>query len=84
MRNLLAFLLMLSCSLPLTSCSNPATFPEAEAQDVDSGELAMAFDIAGEVEGMKSLLVAENGVVIGERYFNGTVNLPSNCSHAEQ
>jgi len=45
--------------------------PDAEAQGIDTELLAEAYSLAGQVEGMRSLLVARNGVLVAEGYFNG-------------
>ena len=58
----------------LASCSTGPTevspYPEADAQDVDGWELASATTRLSEIDGMRGLLVARNGVLILEEYFN--------------
>jgi CubicO group peptidase (beta-lactamase class C family) len=46
-------------------------FPGAEEQGFDIGLLAEAYSEAARVEGMKSLLVARNGELVAEAYYNG-------------
>ncbi|UCG85002.1 MAG: serine hydrolase [Gemmatimonadota bacterium] len=58
----------------LASCSTDPTetspYPEADAQDVDGWELAEATSLLSQVDGMRGWLVARNGVLVLEEYFN--------------
>jgi len=58
----------------LASCADDPTdaspYPEAEAQGIDGWELADATDQLARVEGMRGFLVARNGVIVLEEYFN--------------
>jgi len=69
-RALLATWLMAS----MASCSSGATdvppYPEADAQDIDAWALADATALLSEVDGMRGFLVARNGVLVLEEYFN--------------
>lgn len=59
----------------LSSCSDdlsaPLPYPEADAQNVDVWELAKATERLSLVDGARGFLVARNGVLIVEEYFNG-------------
>ncbi|MFC1790914.1 serine hydrolase domain-containing protein [Gemmatimonadota bacterium] len=59
----------------LASCSTgptePSPYPEADAQNVDGWELAEATANLSQVQGMRGFLVARNGVLVLEEYFNG-------------
>jgi len=76
-RSLLIVLLAVSINA-FNSCGsdeNPvggpsARFPLASEQRLDPARLAEAFDAARLNHGVKCLLVARNGVLVGEEYFN--------------
>jgi CubicO group peptidase (beta-lactamase class C family) len=57
----------LAVLLVLSSLSCQVT---SQVSDVEQS-LAPAFEAAAQIEGMKSLLVARHGQLIGERYYNG-------------
>jgi CubicO group peptidase (beta-lactamase class C family) len=68
------FLSAFHCSLLLGCQSSQQAeplFPEAEGQGFDAELLAEAYSVAGQIEGMRSLLVARNDVLVAERYYNG-------------
>ncbi len=58
----------------LASCSTEPTdtspYPVADAQNVDGWELADAAVLLSQVDGMRGFLVARNGVLVLEEYFN--------------
>jgi CubicO group peptidase (beta-lactamase class C family) len=60
----------------LVACGNdatgPSSYPAADAQNVDGFALSEATNQLSRVEGMRSFLVARNGVLMAEEYFNGT------------
>jgi CubicO group peptidase (beta-lactamase class C family) len=58
----------MSCS---TDPTTPPPYPDAEAQDIDGWALADATARLSQVEGMRGFLVARNGVLVVEEYFNG-------------
>ena len=64
---LIAFILIfqINCS------ETPDTPFLASDQNIDSIQLAEAYVLAGQIDGMKSLLVERNGVIVAENYFNG-------------
>jgi CubicO group peptidase (beta-lactamase class C family) len=54
------------------NCSEtPETPFLASDQNIDSAQLAAAYALAGQIDGMKSLLVERNGVIVAEYYFDG-------------
>ena len=61
-------------SLLHTSCrneENDRNFPLAKEQNVDEAMLVSAFERIQHVEGIASLVVCRNGVIIAEEYYNG-------------
>jgi len=58
----------------LVSCSTeppePSPYPDADAQNVDGWELAEATARLSRVDGMRGFLVARNGILVLEEYFN--------------
>ena len=58
----------------LASCATEPTdtspYPEADAHGIDGWELAEATDRLSQVDGMRGFLVARNGVIVLEEYFN--------------
>lgn len=63
---------ILLVGLQCTSCSDTQSpYPAAEAQGIDGAALAGVVATASEIEGMKWLLVARNGALVTEEYFNG-------------
>jgi len=53
-------------------CSETPDSPiQAFNQNIDSSQLAEAYALAGQIDGMKSLLVERNGIIVAEYYFNG-------------
>jgi len=57
-----------SCS---SDPSQPIPYPEADAQNVDVWELEEATERLSRIDGARGYLVARNGVLIVEEYFNG-------------
>ncbi len=61
----------------INGCENPSektetsVYPEAEKQNVDSNQLAIAFTNAEEIGDLQGLAVARNNVIVAEEYFNG-------------
>jgi CubicO group peptidase (beta-lactamase class C family) len=59
----------------LSSCSGnpsePIPYPEADAQNVDVWELVEATERLSRIDGARGFLVARNGILILEEYFNG-------------
>ena len=59
----------------LASCSTGSTdvspYPEADAQNIDGQELAGATAVLSQIDGMRGFLVARNGILVLEEYFNG-------------
>ena len=53
-----------------TDPTDTSPYPEADAQGVDGWQLADATDRLSQVDGMRGFLVARNGVVVLEEYFN--------------
>lgn len=53
-----------------TDPTDTSPYPVADAQGVDGWELADATDRLSRVEGMRGFLVARNGVIVLEEYFN--------------
>lgn len=67
---------MLLCFAPLLlSCTDdptgPSPYPEADAQNVDVWALVEATDRLSQIDGARGYLVARNGALIVEEYFNG-------------
>jgi len=58
----------------LVSCSTGSTevspYPEADAQNIDGRDLADATAVLSQIDGMRGFLVARNGVIVLEEYFN--------------
>ena len=46
-------------------------FPNATSQNINSHQLAEAYEIARNIDGMRSLLLERNEVLVSEEYFNG-------------
>lgn len=75
-KSLCFFALLLLFAVTNWQCSGDdplspqARFPLAEPLAFDMEKLAMAFDKAAETEGLESLLVSRNGVLVGEAYFH--------------
>jgi len=62
------------CVCLMACSSDPTTtspYPDAEAQDIDGWVLADATARLSQVEGMRGFLVARNGELVVEEYFNG-------------
>jgi len=61
---------LLLCTLACQS--DPySPYPDADEQGIDGNALADIVETARHIEGMKWLLVARNGVLVAEQYFNG-------------
>lgn len=62
--------LFLSCAGNEEAASGPSQrFPLAAANRIDTSRLSAAYDAARQNQGVKCLLVARNGVLVGEEYF---------------
>jgi len=63
------------CATILWSCADSgavtAPYPEAEKQNLDGQALLAATGRLSRVDGMRGFLVARNGVLVVEEYFNG-------------
>ena len=55
-----------------SSAGPTSPYPEADAQGVDGFALAGAVERFSAVEGMRSVIMSRNGVVLAEEYFNET------------
>ncbi len=69
----LKYLVFLLLSITIISCesddSSSYSFPLAAEQNINPQQLADAYEIASNTEGLKSLLVSRNGVLVAEEYF---------------
>jgi CubicO group peptidase (beta-lactamase class C family) len=65
--SLIFFLILSTCDKDPVKEESP--YPLAEAQNIDGQKLAEAYAQARQIEGMKCLLVARNGVLVAEEYF---------------
>ncbi len=65
-------LLALAASTCADDSTGPSPYPAAEQQHVNGFALAEAADQLSQVVGMRSFLVARNGALVAEEYFNGT------------
>jgi CubicO group peptidase (beta-lactamase class C family) len=66
---LLLMFSFISCATDQPVSPSDARFPQAAAQNIDATKLGQAFDEARLNGGVKCLLVARNGVLVGEEYF---------------
>jgi CubicO group peptidase (beta-lactamase class C family) len=67
---LLAPFLVVACG---SDAAGPdARYPEAAAHGMDAGALERAFSEARDIEGIRTLLVQREGVLIAEEYFHGS------------
>jgi CubicO group peptidase (beta-lactamase class C family) len=60
---------LLSCATDHPVSADDVRFPQASAQNIDATRLAQAYDEAKLNQGVMSLLVVRNGVLVGEEYF---------------
>ena len=44
-------------------------FPEARKQNIDVAQLVIAFEMADQIDDLRGLAVARNGVIVAERYY---------------
>ena len=68
---LLLSLAFVSCASDKPVNADDERFPLAFAQNIDATRLAQAYDEAKLNQGVMSLLVVRNGVLVGEEYFRG-------------
>ncbi|MCX6145179.1 MAG: serine hydrolase [Ignavibacteriales bacterium] len=66
---LLVSLAFVSCAGDKPVNADDVRFPQASAQNIDATRLAQAYDEAKLNQGVMSLLVVRNGVLVGEEYF---------------
>jgi CubicO group peptidase (beta-lactamase class C family) len=74
MKLLLHATILLFLSLLHTSCvneENDRDFPLAEKNNIDEDMLLSAFERIEKVDGIASLVVCRDGVIIAEEYYNG-------------
>jgi CubicO group peptidase (beta-lactamase class C family) len=64
---LIPLLFMVACK----NEENDERFPLAEEHNIDEGMLVQAFDHIQQVEGIASLVVCRDGVIVAEDYYNG-------------
>jgi len=67
---------LVAFAVGLAGCGSDGTgpgarYPQAEAHGLDPGALEEAYDGAGRIPGIRSLLVQRHGVLIAEEYFHG-------------
>lgn len=70
--SLFSAFLLCCCFIP--ACredDSPGRFPLASAYNIDEDMLTRAFDKIQEVDGIASLVVCRNGVIVAEEYYNG-------------
>ena len=68
---LLLLLTFVSCATDQPVSAADARFTQASPQNIDANRLAQAYEEAKLNGGIKCLLVARNGVLVGEEYFRG-------------
>jgi CubicO group peptidase (beta-lactamase class C family) len=66
-----AFLLILALTTSCRNEENPVRFPLTSEHNIDEERLVQAFSKIEQVEGIASLVVCRDGVIVAEGYYNG-------------